>query len=182
MTETYSASLRTLHWLMAAFIFAAIGLGVWSLYLPRGDALRMALLNLHKSCGITVLALVVLRVGARLASGSPAYRPPIGRLNHLAASTAHGLIYVLMFAMPISGYVHSMAGGHGFHWFGLFAVPNVVPPSKPLDEGAGGAHYLFAWAIGALLTVHVLAALWHRFLRHDGVLARMAPALERRAA
>jgi cytochrome b561 len=179
MSESYPALLRALHWLMAAIIFTAISLGVWAINLSRGTPLRVELLDLHKSLGVTALALVVLRVIVRLASKTPPYRPPLGRLNHVAAGAVHGLLYVAMIAMPLSGYVHSMAGKHEFKWFGLFQVPNIVPPSPQADDGAGRAHYILAIVIGALLTAHVLAALWHGFVRRDGVLARMWPSAAR---
>jgi cytochrome b561 len=137
--------------------------------------LRVELLGLHKSLGVTVLALIGLRILVRLASRAPAYAPPIGRLNHIAASAAHALLYAAMIALPLSGYIHSMAGGHGFKWFGLFTVPDLVARSEAADAGAGRAHYLFAWAIGALLSAHLLAVLWHALLRRDGVLQRMWP-------
>lgn len=174
MSESYSAPLRALHWLMAAIIFAALGLGVWSRYLPRGTPLRVELLDIHKSLGLTALALIGLRILVRLASRAPLYAPPISRLNHVAASAAHGLLYVAMIALPLSGYIHSMAGGHGFRWFGLFRVPDLVARSHAADAGAGRAHYIFAVMIGALLSAHLLAVLWHVF-RRDGVLARMWP-------
>ena len=176
MSETaYPVALRALHWLMAAIIFAALALGVWSRYLPHGAPLREDLLAVHKSLGVTVLALIILRVAARLATTAPPYRPPLGALNRVAAHAVHGLLYVLMVLMPFSGYVHSMAGGHGFRWFGLFPVPDLVAQSRATDVGAGRAHYLFAWIIGALLAAHVAAALWHSLVRRDGVLARMWP-------
>lgn len=171
----YPAPWRALHWLMAAIIFTAIGLGIWAINLPRGTPLRVELLDLHKSLGLTALALLVLRVIVRLLVRAPPYRPPLGRFNHIAASAAHSLLYVVMLTLPVSGYVHSMAGGHGFKWFGLFPVPNLVAPSQAADDGAGRAHYLFALLIGALLTAHVLAALWHGGVRRDGVLSRMWP-------
>jgi len=174
--SAYAAPLRALHWLMAAIIFTAIGLGVSAINLPRGAPLRVELLELHKSLGVTALALVVLRLAVRLLSRTPPYRPPLGRLNHLAASAAHGLIYVVMFAMPLSGYVHSMAGKHGFRWFGLFPVPSFVAPSEIADVGAGKAHYALAILLGALLTAHVLAAIWHARVRRDAVFQRMWPA------
>jgi cytochrome b561 len=171
---SYPAPLRALHWLMAVVIFTAIGLGITVINLPRGP-LRIELVELHKSFGLTALALVVLRVVVRLLSRTPPYRPALGRLNSMAAHAVHGLLYVLMIVLPVSGYVHSMAGKHGFKWFGLFPVPNIVPPNEAADVGAGNAHYLFAIGIGALLTAHVLAVIWHAGVKRDGVLARMWP-------
>jgi len=173
--SAYPAPLRALHWLMAAIILTAIGLGVIMVNLPRGAPLRAELVELHKSLGVTALALVVLRVLVRLLSRTPPYRPPLGRLNGAAAHAVHGLLYVVMVTLPVSGYVHSMAGKHGFRWFGLFVVPNFVTPSESADVGAGKAHYLFAILIGALLTAHILAVIWHTRVKRDGVLARMWP-------
>jgi len=175
MTPSYSAPLRTLHWLMAAIIFAALALGVWAVYLKPGTPLRVDLLTVHKSLGVTALALIVLRIVVRLATRAPAYRPPLSRLNRIAAAAAHGLLYVVMVTLPLSGYVHSSAGGHSFNWFGLFRVPDLVAPNKQTDAGSGQAHHFFAWVIAALLAAHVLAALWHGFVRRDGVLQRMWP-------
>lgn len=177
MTPSYPAPLRALHWLMAAIIFAALALGVWATYLKPGTPLRVDLLTVHKSLGVTALALIALRIVVRLATRAPPYRPPLGRLNRMAAAAAHGLLYVVMITLPLSGYVHSAAGGHAFNWFGLFPVPNLVPLNKQTDAGAGQAHHVFAWVIAALLAAHVLAALWHGFVRRDGVLARMWPGL-----
>jgi cytochrome b561 len=117
----------------------------------------------------------VLRIVVRLATRAPPYRPPLGRLNRIAAAAAHGLLYVVMVALPLSGYVHSAAGGHVFNLFGLFPVPNLVLLNQQTDAGAGQAHHFFAWVIAALLSAHVLAALWHGFVRRDGVLERMWP-------
>jgi cytochrome b561 len=173
--SAYPAPLRALHWLMAAIILTAIGLGISAINLPRGAPLRVELLELHKSLGVTALALVVLRVLVRLLSRTPPYRPPLGRLNTVAAHAVHGLIYVAMVALPLSGYVHSMAGKHGFRWFGLFPAPNFVAASETVDVGAGNAHYVFAILMGALLTAHVLAVIWHTRVKRDAVLARMWP-------
>ena len=168
----YAAPLRFLHWLMAAIIFVAIALGVWALYLQRGTPLRVELLDIHKSLGLTALGLVVLRLLLRVGLGTPPYPAPIGKFNLFVAAAAHVLIYAVMIALPISGYVHSMAGKHEFSWFWLYPVPNLIPASETVDAGAGQAHYVFALAMGALLTLHVLAAAWHR-LRGDGVYERV---------
>jgi cytochrome b561 len=168
----YVFPLRALHWLMAAIIFAAIALGVWAIYLQRGTPLRGEFLDIHKSLGVTALALVVLRLAMRLGWGTPPYLPPIGRFNAWVAGAAHVLIYGAMILLPLSGYVHSMAGKHEFNWFGLYPVPNLIPASEAVDRGAGQAHYVFALAMGALLVLHLLAAVWHR-LRGDGVYERV---------
>jgi cytochrome b561 len=172
--EVYNPVLRTIHWLMALLIFIALGLGVWSTQLSRGD-LRSEVLFAHKSIGVTVLALLVLRVVFRVVLGAPAYSAPLGRAVHAAAGAAHLALYALMIALPVSGYVLSNAGKHEVSWFGLFTLPNFVPEDKGLAEAAEQAHYLLAWAIGVFLALHVIAVVWHARVKRDEVLTRMWP-------
>jgi cytochrome b561 len=177
----YNPALRAVHWLMALLIVTALGLGVWSINLPRGD-LRSEVLFVHKSFGITLLALVLLRIVVRLIVGAPAYAVPLGRLVHAAAGAGHLALYALMIAMPVSGYVNSAAGGKKVSYFGLFSVPALVPEDKGLAKAAGQAHYVFAWALGAVLIVHVAAVVWHARVKRDEVLTRMWPRFQPRPA
>lgn len=171
----HSAALRTLHWTIAVLIFAAIAIGVYAIYLPRSP-FRVELMEIHKSLGLTVLALAVVRVLVRLAAAAPPYIPKLGVLTRYASKAAHLALYALMLAMPISGYVHSSAGQHAFRWFGLFPVPMLIGEEPQIDRSTGAAHYLFAWTLGAVLTLHILAALWHLIVKKDNVFARMWPA------
>ena len=137
--------------------------------------MRSEVLFVHKSFGVAVLALIVVRIAARLALGSPAYAIALDRMTHAAARSAHLLLYALMIAMPVTGYLTSTAGGHDVSFFGLFSLPDLVGPSKAIDEGASKAHYVFAWAIGAVITLHLLAVVWHARVKRDTVLTRMWP-------
>ncbi len=172
--EAHNPMLRMLHWLMAAVIFVALGLGVWATQLPRSD-LRFEVLFVHKSLGVAVLLLIVLRVAVRLAVGAPKYAVPLGRLVHWASESGHLALYALMIALPVSGYLTSSAGGHDVSFFGLFTLPNLVPQDKALDEAASQAHLVFAWAIGVLLALHLAAVAWHAQVKRDEVLTRMWP-------
>jgi cytochrome b561 len=174
VAEVYNPALRALHWLMAFVIFTALGLGVWAALLPRGD-LRPEVLFVHKSFGVAALALIVLRILVRLAVGAPAYAAPLGRLVHAAAGSAHLALYALMIAMPVSGYITSSAGGHDVSFFGLFTLPNLIPRDKALDEAASQAHFVFAWALGITLALHLAAVVWHARVKRDTVLTRMWP-------
>jgi cytochrome b561 len=174
MVEAYNSALRALHWLMASVIFVALGLGVWATQLPRGD-LRDEVLFVHKSFGITALALIVLRIVVRLVAGAPAYAAPLGWLVKAASGSAHLALYALMIAMPVSGYVTSSAGGHDVSFFGLFTLPDIVPRSKALDEAATQAHFVFAWALGIVLALHLTGVVWHVRVKRDTVFARMWP-------
>ncbi len=123
----YDRLQRAVHGTMAALIFVGLALGVWAHELPRGD-LRDGVLVIHKSIGMTVLALAAFRVVWRIIAGAPAYVEPLGRLTRAAAHSAHAALYALMIAMPVSGYVLSSAGGH--------AVP--VVRSLFLSEAGSG--------------------------------------------
>ena len=174
--HTYDPAQRGFHWVMAAIILAAIGLGVWARLLPPGGGIRPQLLDLHKSLGMTALILVVLRLAWRAMRGEPAYRQQPDPLTHTAAQAAHWGLYALMIFMPVTGYVFSGAGGHDVSWFGLFSFPVVVAQDNPTSHLAQSMHYYGAWIIGGVLTLHILAVVWHRWIKRDEVLSRMWPA------
>ncbi len=171
----YDLAQRSFHWLMAALIFVAIGIGVYCAYQAPGTSPRRELLEIHKSIGMTVLILLPLRFFYRLAVGEPSYRRPLSPQVHLAARLAHYALYALMLIMPISGYINSAAGNYSLRWFGLFSWPRLVPLDKALSETGYRVHYFVAWIIGAVLVLHVAAVLWHRFVKRDEVLSRMLP-------
>jgi cytochrome b561 len=174
-TQHYDALQRALHWVMAAIILTAIALGLYCSYLPQGTPLRRELLDIHKSLGMTALVLVTIRILYRLAVGTPAYAQALGKLTHFAASIAHLALYGLMVLMPVTGYIYSASGGHSVPWFGVFDWPVVVPQGQPLSAWARYFHHWGADIIYVVLSVHILAVIWHQFIKKDGVLARMLP-------
>ncbi|GLS19996.1 cytochrome b [Labrys miyagiensis] len=171
----YDRQQRLFHWLMAAIIFTAIGLGVWAAFLEPGTSPRREILDIHKSLGMTALVLVVLRLVYRLLAGEPLYRNAPPALTHLAARLAHLALYGLMFFMPLTGYLFSASGNYSLPWFGLFSWPRLLPLDKARALLGESLHYWGAWAIGAVLTLHVLAVAWHVLVRKDEVLERMLP-------
>ncbi len=94
-------------------------------------------------------------------------------LRTAAAASAHLALYALMIAMPVSGYIMSSAGGHEVSFFGLVTLPGIVPQSKALAEAASWAHFIFAWAIGIAVALHLSAVVWHARVKRDTVLTRM---------
>jgi cytochrome b561 len=173
--RSYDLTQRTLHWLVAALMLVAVALGVAAALMPAGVGPRPALLFVHKSLGMTVLVLAVLRVGYRLYAGAPPYGATLGALMQAAARGEQVALYALMLALPVTGYLTSTAGGHDVSWFGLFAWPAVVAPAKALAERAAGAHLILAWAVGALIALHLAAAAWHYWVKRDDIFARMWP-------
>jgi cytochrome b561 len=178
----YSPAQRGLHWLMAAIILAAIGIGLYAVALPKGDPSKAQLFFVHKSLGMTALLLVVARVFLRVVRGAPPYRVALDRLTRSAASAGHGALYVLMLGVPLAGYVLSCAADRPVSLFGLFTFPSLVSPDKALAAAADSAHVYGAWTLVVVLAVHVMAALWHHLFKKDEVMARMAPHLARESS
>jgi cytochrome b561 len=168
----YDATLRIFHWAMAAIILSAMAFGVTASLMPRAWP-RPELLMIHKSLGMTALVLIVLRVVWRLFVGAPPYSAALGALSRLGAHAIHIALYALMIAMPFSGYLDSVAGGHEAPWFGLFEFPALVGKDEALAHRAGFVHYWFAWTIGAVLALHLAAAAWHAWVKRDDIFDRM---------
>jgi cytochrome b561 len=164
---------RALHWAMATLILLAIALGAMTAYLPAGHQPRQGLLEVHKSLGFTILALLVVRVIWRLMTGEPPYRAPLGRLNHLASRAGHFALYGLMFFMPITGYLYSAAGGYSLPWFGLFQWPRLLPHDDGISRWGKLLHDRGAWVIAAVVAAHLAAVVWHHWIKRDEVLSRM---------
>ncbi len=172
---SYDGVQRAFHWLIAALIFVALALGLWAYYVVGEGPAFGQILFIHKSIGMTVLVLAVLRILYRLSVGAPPYAAPLGWLVHKAARAGHFALYLLMVALPIAGYVGSSAGGHDVSWFGLFSFPSLAPHDRGIAHIAGGAHFWFAWALIVVLALHLAAVCWHTFIRRDEVLSRMWP-------
>ena len=171
----YNSAMIAIHWLTALLMFCIIPIGLTMTAMSREAPAREVLFTIHKSIGITILALVVLRVIVRALSRAPDYPRTLGRLEHVTASAVQYLLYVVMVWMCVSGYVTSLAGGHGFDWFFLFSVPDFVPHDRALQHLASTVHVAGQWAVYTLITAHVLGAVFHLVVRRDRVFQRMLP-------
>jgi cytochrome b561 len=164
---------RWLHWTMAVLIFLALGLGVVSAYLPVGQEPRKSLLDLHKSLGLTIAVLLIVRLAWRIIAGEPPYRQPLDRVTHLASRAGHAALYALMIFMPATGYLFSAAGGYSLPWFGLFQWPRLLPHDTTMASWGETLHDRAAWIIAAVLVMHLAAVAWHHWVKRDEVLSRM---------
>jgi cytochrome b561 len=164
---------RWLHWSMAVLIFAAIGLGVVSAYLPVGQQPRKGLLEIHKSLGFTILVLLTIRLVWRLWRGEPLYRQPLDALTRVASKLGHAALYALMIFMPVTGYLFSAAGGYSLPWFGLFQWPRLLPRDSAIADWGELLHDRGAWVISAVVLLHLAAVAWHHWIKRDEVLSRM---------
>jgi cytochrome b561 len=170
----YSPLSKSLHWIMAAFVLSTIPIGLTMTRLPSGK-LQDGLFGLHESVGATILTLACLRAAVRLISGAPEPYPGLSQWRRLAASATHGALYVLIFVVPLLGWAGASAFGASISVYGLFTLPPLLPVNKPFSETIFLAHMSGAYLMTALISMHIGAALWHRFGRRDGVLARMLP-------
>jgi cytochrome b561 len=169
---TYDPTLRALHWVMAILFLANVALGFYASTMHPGTGSRPALLEVHKSLGVTLLVLVVLRGVWRMTHSAPAAPALLSQPARVASNLVHGLLYVLMLGMPLSGMIDSLADGHSIRWFGLFQIPAFLPQDKALSRIGETAHALGAYAVYTLVALHIGAALWHAAKR-DGILRRM---------
>jgi cytochrome b561 len=165
---------QLLHWAVAALILAMAYLGLTMGDLPNGPE-KIKTYALHKSIGITILALVALRVLWRMYAGTPHPVPGSPRWQERIAAMTHAAIYLLLFAIPISGWVLNSAAGFPLQWFGLINLPHIVGESHDLHELAEEAHEIMFWALTLLVVAHAGAAFYHHLFQRDATLARMLP-------
>ena len=166
---------QLLHWTIAILIVLIGIVGLVMGELPRSPK-YFWVYTAHKSLGLTVLALVLVRIGWRLYAGAPRPVPGTPRLQALLASATHGAIYLLILALPLSGWIYDSANAlRPFRWFGLVEVPKLVAPDEALAASAHGAHEWLFWLLMALVAGHAGAALYHHFIQRDATLARMLP-------
>lgn len=163
-----------LHWLIVLLIIGQGVVGLTMGDLPNGPS-KIQVYALHKSFGLTVLALVVLRVLWRLYAGAPAPVPGTPTWQARIASLTHWALYALLFAVPISGWVLNSAAGFPLQYFGLFNLPALAGRDHDLHELAENAHETLFWILVALALLHAAAAFYHHVFLRDATLARMLP-------
>ena len=178
----YGTVAMAFHWLIALLVIANICVGLYMGDLPRSDPNKFLIFQTHKSIGLTVLVLSLLRVAWRLVNPVPPLPAGMSPALRVAARTSHVLLYVLIVCIPLTGYIMVSASplGNGTSYFGLFDWPNLPffagmtrAQLHPIHETWESAHVILAWSAIVLIPIHVVAALYHYFGRHDGVLQRM---------
>ena len=170
----YSAVAQGFHWLIAALIVVQFTLGWTAENLPIG-ARKLARLDWHKSFGMTILMLAVLRLLWRLFNRPPELPAGMSGIEKQLARSTHVLFYVLLFVMPLTGWLMSSAKNFSVSWFHQFTWPNLVGPNERAFDMLRTTHDTLSWLLFALALLHVLAALKHHFWNKDDVLKRMLP-------
>jgi cytochrome b561 len=171
-TARYTAVAIALHWAIAVLVVAQIAGGWWMLGIPKQPpGPRVDAFNLHKSVGLAILALMLVRVVWRIGHRPPA-SPPMPAWQAAAARATHLLLYAALLAQPIAGYLGSAWSGYPVKFFGL-ALPAWAAKDAALKDLMSGVHLATSWVIVAAVAVHAAAALKHALIDRDGLLARM---------
>lgn len=173
---TYAPLLRKIHWATAILFIAAMLIGLYCGLQEPGTSPRRELLELHKSLGVTLFALAILRVAVRLSTRAPAEPASFGPLVRLTARLNHAALYVILFAMPVTGYMFSSAGGYSLKYFWTFSWPRLFAGNKAIAEAGEIAHGTLAYVVYVVVALHIAATLWHALVKRDETLARMWPA------
>jgi cytochrome b561 len=175
----YSGRQKIFHWMMAVAILAIIPAGIIMNRIGEGPA-QDQLYDLHRSFGLVILALAVMRIVIRFIDGVPAPFAGLTPLQRVASATVHSLLYALLLVMPILGWAAMSAYGGDWSFFHLFMPPPLLPKHEPTANALFRLHEIGGFLMAGLVIVHTGAALFHRFLRDDDVLQRMLPNTNRR--
>ncbi len=174
VTESYSGFAKLLHWLVALCILVMIPVGIVMTNIGSGDVQNL-LFNLHRSLGVTVLALMVIRLTYRLINGAPAPEPTLTPMQRAVSHVVHVALYALVIAQALIGWIATSAFGAAISVYGLFTLPALVGRDMTLAEPLFAAHFWIGISVTLLVILHVSAALYHGFIRRDQVLQRMLP-------
>ena len=162
-----------LHWGVALVVFGLFALGLWMVGLDYYSAWRKDAPDLHKSIGITLFAIMLVRIVWRLVSPPPPPLASYSRMTRIGAAFGHAFLYVGLFAVMIAGYLISTADGVGIPVFGLFEIPAVVSGLPDQADTAGVVHLYLAWVLVVFAGLHGVAAFKHHFIDRDATLTRM---------
>ena len=176
----YALIQRLLHWLIALLVLLALGVGMILGFLgfdgtqaTFGEAVTNALYAGHKTFGVMILALMLLRLGIRLVLGAPPYQSPLTGFERVASRTVHALLYITLLAQPILGWLATAAGGYPVQFFG-WNLPGLIGKDKGLSEALFLLHEVVGWALVGLLILHIGGAMQHWLIKRDGVMTRMS--------
>jgi cytochrome b561 len=168
----YSVAARTLHWVTAALVLLMVPLGI-VIANEWGGPIQEPLYNLHKSVGAVVLVIVGLRLIYRLTHPPLPLPDDVPPLQQKAARTVHWLLYGMLLAQPLIGWIATSAYPAPLPVFGLFELPRIWPEDRAVSERLFAVHRWLGLAIAAVAVLHISAALHHHFVRKDRVLMRM---------
>ena len=172
--ERYSKPAIALHWLMAVLLIAQVGMGWYMVDLPKKTPAVAFWYGLHKSFGLTVFALLMVRIWWRSRHTPPEYEGHDSAVLARSARAAHFLLYACMFATPVCGYLSSAFGKHAVKFFGI-ALPQFFHEDATLVTLFRQMHWAFSWLMVVLIALHVAAVVYHVACSGKQFMRRMAP-------
>jgi cytochrome b561 len=173
--EKYAGPAITLHWLIALLIICGFYIGWVMVHIHGITPTKLRLVSYHKWIGVTVFMLVLLRVLWRATHRPPPLPRQMPAWQRGLAHAVHGALYVLIVAIPVSGYLFSSAQGVQVVYLGVLPLPPLIGPDKALRAVLHTIHVYLNWALFWIVALHVLGALKHQLIDRDGLLARMLP-------
>ncbi len=179
-SSNYTITAIVLHWLIVLLIVPGFCVGLYMVELKLSPE-KLQLYSYHKWIGVTVLWVTVLRLLWRSTHRVPPLPDTTPRWQKQIAGGVHILLYILIVALPLSGWMFSSASGYSVKYLGVFPLPDFLPKDKILAESLKELHETLAWGLASLVALHAAAALKHYFVDKDNVLQRMLPFLPNRA-
>ncbi|NTV94998.1 MAG: cytochrome b [Thiobacillus sp.] len=174
MTTRYTRTAIGLHWLMAAGLIGTFSLGVYMHELPFSPT-KLQLYSWHKWAGVTLFSLALARLAWRAGHRPPELPATMPRYMRHGAALVHGALYLLMLAIPLSGWLMSSAKGVTTVWFGVLPLPDLLSKDKELGDLLQEVHESLNLGLLALVIAHAVAALKHHFIDRDDILVRILP-------
>lgn len=170
----YGLISQFLHWSVVLLIFMQF-IWAWRIEQLGLGRQRYDLVNQHKSIGITILILVLCRLLWRLFNVTPIYSPPLNARERIISRYVHMLLYSLLLLIPLTGWLMSSAAGFVVSWFGWIDLPSLIAQDDNLKKLFKLIHAILAWTMGAVVLLHITAALYHHFIKRDNTMKRMLP-------
>lgn len=172
--EHYAPLAKWLHWIIAILVLAVLPMGV-VMHNAEPGPLQDRLYLLHRSTGIVILVLAILRLFVRVSRGAPAPYAGLTKFERIASTATHHLLYLLILAMPVIGWLSASAFGATTSFYGLFDLPDIVGKNETLFNILRRMHKAGGILMALLVLLHVGGALMHTFIKRDVVLWRMLP-------
>ena len=173
----YNPVAISLHWLIALLIFAGWGLGFYMSDLPLSPS-KLQYYSWHKWMGVTTFILAILRAGWLATHPVPRLPRAIPPWQTRTARVTHFVLYLLMFVIPLSGWLMSSAKGVPTVYFGVWPIPDLIGKDKAIGDVLVAVHQSLAYGLAALVGLHIAAAIKHHFMDRDGLMGRMVPFLK----
>ncbi|ACT48025.1 cytochrome b [Methylotenera mobilis] len=175
MQETrYTLTAIVIHWLMALLLIALFAVGLY-MHELKFSPFKLQIYSWHKWAGVTAFMLVMLRLAWRIKHRPPVLPWTISKLAKLGAHIGHGVLYFLMIAIPLSGWLMSSAKGFQTVYFGVLPIPDLLAKDKALGDSLQAVHMILSYSMAAVVLGHITAAIKHHVLDKDDVLRRILP-------